>query len=755
MPALGKEVGVHKTTSRVADERAAEAAIDLIFGPDPPAFAIVHRPAASGRDRVEVLVGDVSTVDSLAELPLPEAWPVHEARHDLVAVVPYRQVAEQGFGYPADSTPLLAMTVRAQGAMRLSELTRRTPDGPVRLGEGDFDIDDETYSALVRRVLVNEIGRGEGSNFVIKRSFVADIEDYSVATALRIFRFLLSYESGAYWTFIVHTGDRTLVGATPERHVSLADGVAVMNPISGTYRYPESGPTPPGVLRFLDDRKEADELFMVLDEELKMMGRVCGTGGRVEGPFLKEMSSLAHTEYILRGRTSLDVRQVLRETLLAPTVTGSPLRSACRVIERYETRGRGYYGGVLALIGRTRDGRRTLDSSILIRTADIDRTGRMALSVGATLVRNSVPEAEVAETRAKAAGVLAAFDPRVLDEVAADRGPHGQLAADPAVRRALAGRNATLARFWFDRDSDRGPGTPELSGRHVLVIDAEDAFTSMLAHQMRSLGPEVTVQRFDEPLDVDRYDLVVVGPGPGDPRDENHPKIATLLDITKRLVKEEIPFLSICLGHQVLGSLLGLELVRRAVPNQGTQREIDFFGDQRRVGFYNTFAVRCEEDHLDGPDGRGVIDVSTDAGTDEVFGLRGPGFRSVQFHPESVLTENGPEILAGLLVPLLRATTPAASSRIGAETSANSGSRAQVAQVGELDVMGGDLVGIDIELLGLVQRRTTLARQIAAARLQTGGTRFVHDAELSVVRRYSHLGPCGVELATLLLRLGR
>ncbi|NEE58664.1 phenazine-specific anthranilate synthase component I, partial [Streptomyces sp. SID8455] len=67
-----------------------------------------------------------------------------------------------------------------------------------------------------------------------------------------------------YWTFVVHTGDRTFVGATPERHVSLTAGLAVMNPISGTYRYAASGPTLPAMMEFLADRKEIDELYMVV-----------------------------------------------------------------------------------------------------------------------------------------------------------------------------------------------------------------------------------------------------------------------------------------------------------------------------------------------------------------------------------------------------------------------------------------------------------------------------------------------------------
>ncbi|GAA3134392.1 hypothetical protein GCM10017687_58380 [Streptomyces echinatus] len=66
---------------------------------------------------------------------------------------------------------------------------------------------------------------------------------------------------------------------------------------------------------------------MVVDEELKMMCTVGDMGGVVVGPRLKEMAHLAHTEYELRGKSSLDVREVLRETMFAATVTGSRCRT--------------------------------------------------------------------------------------------------------------------------------------------------------------------------------------------------------------------------------------------------------------------------------------------------------------------------------------------------------------------------------------------------------------------------------------------
>ncbi len=92
---------------------------------------------------------------------------------------------------------------------------------------------------------------------------------------------------------------------------------------------------------------------MVVDEELKMMCTVGDRGGVVIGPRLKEMAHLAHTEYELRGRSSLDVREVLRETMFAATVTGSPVQNACRVIERHEAGGRGYYAGPSPCSART------------------------------------------------------------------------------------------------------------------------------------------------------------------------------------------------------------------------------------------------------------------------------------------------------------------------------------------------------------------------------------------------------------------
>jgi 2-amino-4-deoxychorismate synthase len=622
-------------------------------------FALLCR---HGRDRVELLRGDVHEVATLADIPLDT---------EVLALVPFRQVRERGFECVDDSTPLSVLRVQQRSEMPVAAAIEMLPTVAVRLHDAAFDIDDSTYAGIVDTVLRQEIGRGEGSNFVIHRTFTAALDGDPLTAALATFGRLLSAERGAYWTFLVHTGERTLVGATPERHVSVEDGLILMNPISGTYRHPGGTLDRAALLAFLADRKEIDELAMVLDEELKMMATIADLGGQVLGPYLKPMAHLVHTEYLLAGRGQQDVREVLRETMFAPTVVGSPIENACRVVARHERRGRGYYGGVLALIGHDAAGRQTLDAPILIRTAEFVHSGvhngihsggssgvhsgLVRVPVGATLVRHSDPATEVAETHAKAAGVLAALGLRGSEPAAHTPAPTGSasvvpLATDPEIQAALVRRNAALAPFWLQERASGDYLEPVLAGRRVLVVDAEDTFTGMLTHQLRVLGLSVTRRRYQEIGSWNGFDLVVPGPGPGDPRRRQDPKMAALHALVAELLRHRQPMLAVCLGHQVLSAALGLPLHRKAEPYQGLQREIDYFGRSMRVGFYSTFAARSASGWIDTP--HGVVQVSRDPDSGDVFALRGPTFAGVQFHPESVQTEHGIALVRELVMRL-------------------------------------------------------------------------------------------------------
>ncbi|MFD9795017.1 anthranilate synthase family protein [Streptomyces sp. NPDC059070] len=639
--------------------RTTHALLGRLLEPGCPPFALIRR-RTPGRDHevVELLVGRVREVERLADIPCGE--------RPSLALVPFRQIRERGFDVRDDGTPLSVLEADETYELPLAEVLEALPRHAVAVRGGGFDVGDEEYAGIVRRVIEDEIGQGEGANFVIRRTYTGEIPGFGRADALALFRRLLAGERGAYWTFVVHTGGgtgpdrhgpgqgqgqgqgRTLVGASPEVHVRMSGGTVVMNPISGTYRYPAGGPTPEDLLAFLSDEKEIDELSMVVDEELKMMCTVGDRGGVVVGPRLKEMAHLAHTEYELRGRSSLDAREVLRETMFAATVTGSPVQNACRVIERHERGGRGYYAGALALLAKDAGGAQTLDSPILIRTADIAPDGRLRVPVGATLVRHSDPAGEVAETHAKAAGVLSALGVREGRPAAGPGRPGPALADDPRVRAALDARRADLAPFWLRMREQVVAPVGE-----ALVVDGEDTFTAMLAHLLRSSGLAVSVVRHDAPELRERVlghgGPVVLGPGPGDPSDAADPKMRLLRPLAAELLStHRHGVLGVCLGHELIAAELGLPLVRKRVPHQGAQLPVDLFGARERVGFYNSFTARCDEEAaLELAAHR--VEVSRDAATGEVHALRGPGFAGVQFHPESVLTLRGPEIVTELL----------------------------------------------------------------------------------------------------------
>ncbi len=633
---------------------AAEILGDLTVSAAP--FALLARDTAT----VEVLTGTVVDVDLLADIPLTDAA---GAPREVLALVPYRQVRERGFVSHDDGAPLRCLLVDRHLVLPRADVLAALPAAPIGLEDAGFDVSDDAYADIVRTVIADEIGRGEGANFVIRRDFTAAVAADPRVAALTWFRALLEHERGAYWTFAVVTAGHVAVGASPEAHVSAREGVVTMNPISGTFRHPEGGATVATLTEFLHSAKETEELFMVVDEELKMMSAVCSDGGRITGPHLKEMSRLTHTEYMLRRRSPPDPREIPRETMFAPTLTASPTQNACAVIARHETTPRGYYSGVAALFTPAAGGGHDLDAPILIRTAYLEG-GRLRVPVGATLVRHSDPQGEVDETHGKAAGVLGAIGAvarAAAPAAAADPDAPGPapraLADDPGIADLLASRNARLAAFWLQPQGESGPRP--FAGRSAVVVDAEDRFTTMLAHQLRHLGFDAEIVPWSQvrPGRLTAADLVVAGPGPGDPRDAGNARIARMRDVVGERLASGRPLLAVCLSHQVLADALGLDLAPLEHPHQGLQKNVDVFGEPASIGFYNTFTARVSP----GTTRRGLTVGSTDGATREivaevaadergdVYALRGTGFASVQGHLESILSRDGMRTLERLV----------------------------------------------------------------------------------------------------------
>lgn len=621
----------------------------LVQDPD-ASFVLIAR---DGAQSVELLTGDIEDVELLADIPLT----VNGVPREVFAMVPYRQVRERGFEAQDDGTPLRCLLVDRHEHLPLHDVLESLPQDAVPLKDAGFDISDEDYAQVVTRVIADEIGRGEGANFVIRRDYTASVDlgsdDAGLGertAALTWFRALLTHERGAYWTFAVITPGHIAVGASPEAHVVARDGIVTMNPISGTFRHPAGGATKETLTEFLSSTKETEELFMVVDEELKMMSAVCSDGGRITGPHLKQMSRLTHTEYMLRGRSRLDPRDILRETMFAPTVTGSPMQNACAVIRRHESKPRGYYSGVAALFTPNVEGGHDVDAPILIRTVYLE-DGELRVPVGATLVRHSDPHGEVSETHGKAAGVLGAIGAIARDVAAATKvdpdapAVETALADDPEIAELLASRNSRLAEFWLNPQEDGAAGP--FAGRSALVIDAEDRFTTMLAHQLRHLGLDAKIVPWHDvtDADVDAAELVVAGPGPGDPRDATIARIARMREIVARRLAEGAPLLAVCLSHQILADQLGIELAPLTSPHQGLQKVVPVFGEDASIGFYNTFTARVPA----GTTAAGAAEVSADATTGDVYALRGPSFASVQGHLESILSRDGIRTLERLI----------------------------------------------------------------------------------------------------------
>ena len=397
----------------MTDTSAARDAIAALQGHE--AWAIIRRSTRAGdRDTVGLVGGRRSVVESILDVPLEEGVP--EAGHiaDRLLAIPFRQVRERGFEAHDDGTPLVVVDVETELEFSVAEVIDAIDDTGVEFADrGGFETDDEEYGKLVEAIISDEIGQGEGANLVDRPALPRD-------------RRRLGRRQGAHrLPAAARARARRLLDLRLLHRRPLPDRrqprAARLDPRRRRPDEPDQRHLPDparrprrasaALLDFLRDEKEIYELFMVVDEELKMMCDICHEGGQVLGPFLKPMSHLVHTEYLLAGRTDRDPREVLRDTMYAATVTGSPVENACRLIKQYETEGRGYYGAALAILGRDEDGGPMVDSPIVIRTADVDLDGRLKVTAGATLVRDSDPAYEVAETHAKAGGILVGVRP--------------------------------------------------------------------------------------------------------------------------------------------------------------------------------------------------------------------------------------------------------------------------------------------------------------------------------------------------------
>jgi phenazine biosynthesis protein phzE len=509
--------------------------------------------------------GKIAKFNKIEQIPLKTNKTDKEI-FDSVSLIPFCQAKERGFEVNDGGELITTLLIDNLKYFDAKEVVNNIENKAVDIENIVYDSTKEEYENIIKRIIEDEIGTGQGANFVIPRRFDAKISNNTHQSVLSIFRSLLINEIGAYSTFLFFDGNSYVIGASPERHISKRKNEVMMNPISGTFRKNETNIAnfQNDFTNFLKDKKEVFELFMVTDEELKIMCELCDQGGAVIGPLLKEMSKLIHTEYLLVGNSDKNIHQLLRQSMFAPTVTGSPVQSAFRVIKRYESQSRGYYASVIALIGRDEEGISTLDAPITIRTLEIDNQGQITGRVGATLVRGSKPVDEVKETEVKISGVLNSIK-ATGKEPKTPKALINNLNSE-SLQILLQKRNINLSRFWIEPQNKIHCQVEELKNKNIMIIDAEDGFSTMLKRIISHMGANVTLVSFGKYNENSNTDLTIVGPGPGNPIDKNDFKMNKLKKIITNLVIKKQPFFAECLSHQILCHLLGFEPLTKVAP---------------------------------------------------------------------------------------------------------------------------------------------------------------------------------------------
>jgi anthranilate synthase len=404
--------------------------------------------------------------------------------------------------------------------------------------------------------------------------------------------------------FLMNLGESEyLVGASPEMYVRVDDDRVETCPISGTIA---RGRDPIGdaaqIVALLTSAKDESELTMCTDVDRNDKSRVCVPGSvRVIGRRQIEMySRLIHTVDHVEGRL-LPGRDALDAFLAhawAVTVTGAPKAWAMQFIEDHERSSRAWYGGAVGVIGF--DG--NLNTGLTLRTIRV-KHGVAEVRAGATLLYDSDPDAEEAETELKASAFLDAIRQRE----GADRRP---------------------------APVSSGAGT----GKRILLVDHQDSFVHTLANYLRQTGAEVVTLRAGfspDAFDDVKPHLVVLSPGPGTPADFD---VAGTLEA---LLHRRLPAFGVCLGLQGMVEFLGGTLGVLAEPVHGKASRIRVLGGRLFEGlpkefsagrYHSLFAIRATLPP--------ALEVTAESDDGVIMAVehRTLPLAAVQFHPESIMT---------------------------------------------------------------------------------------------------------------------
>lgn len=538
---------------------------DLAFQFDPVDYKLERKP--SQRDLVLFLPDEILVVDHYST----KAW---TDRYDY-----------SGDGFSTEGLPRDEIVEPFRTADRIP------PRGDHEPGE---------YAKLVRKAM-KSFERGDLFEVVPGQMFYERCE----TQPSEISRKLKSINPSPY-SFFINLGEgEYLIGASPEMFVRVNGRRVETCPISGTIKRGDDAISDSEqILKLLNSKKDESELTMCSDVDRNDKSRVCEPGSvRVIGRRQIEMySRLIHTVDHIEGRLreGMDAFDAFLSHAWAVTVTGAPKLWAMRFIEQNEKSPRAWYGGAIGMVNFNGD----MNTGLTLRTIRI-KDGIAEVRAGATLLFDSIPEEEEAETELKASAMLS------------------------AIRDAKSGNAASTERSTA-RVGD---------GVNILLVDHEDSFVHTLANYFRQTGANVSTVRTpvpDEIFDRLKPNLVVLSPGPGTPNDFDC--AATI----KRARARDLPIFGVCLGLQALAEAYGGELRQLHIPMHGKPSRIRvskpgiiFSGLPKEVTVGRYHSIFADPVRL--PDGF-VVTAETEDGIIMAFEHRKEPIAAVQFHPESIMT---------------------------------------------------------------------------------------------------------------------
>jgi anthranilate synthase component I len=357
-----------------------------------------------------------------ASLPFTGGWLLYLG-YELAAEI------EPRLDLPPSIEPLIALALRVPAAWIRDRQSGRTwvtaepgyeavlerlAEDVSRLGEASgsgshrFEVEEEEpalFLSSVRKAL-DYIAAGDVYQANLSRRW--RVGSAAAVDPVSIYRQLRAANPSPF-AALLRDGEFAVISSSPERLLSVHGGIVSTRPIAGTRPRGASPERDAALIEsLLGNEKERAEHVMLIDLERNDLGRVC-VGGSVRVDEYMAIESYAHVHHIVSNVSGLKLDgvspvDIIRAMFPGGTITGCPKVRCMEIIAELEGAGRGAYTGTIGYLNR--DG--SCDLNILIRTITAHR-GELAFRAGAGIVADSSPEHELAETRAKAEGMLRAL----------------------------------------------------------------------------------------------------------------------------------------------------------------------------------------------------------------------------------------------------------------------------------------------------------------------------------------------------------